>query len=391
VTPINGAGYLADRPRPTWFALLLVVAFVAALVVPMDRVLKRVSALSDENRSAASRPTPVWTLDGLLAYRKQFTSYFDDHFGSRGALLAIDHWARAAIFGVSPVPNVLLGKQGWLYFLGEDGKSMERWYRGSQPFSDAEIAALRTELLHRRDYLAKRGIPYVVVVVPEKYTIYPEFLPSWTTPLHARSSLDRIADELARHPQLNFVDLRGPLRAAKTADRLYYKTDSHWNYLGATVGYRTLMDRLRAILPDLPFVPPARPVYEAGVDFYSGDLARMVGMSGWIREDDVAPLGKIFMSADTRCAHKDTSRESPGSEVYVYRCAEPRRYRALMYRDSMAISLIPMLSENFSEIVYVASRTLDAAQVERLHPDIVIEELVERSLNAPAAYPVTTQ
>jgi len=60
----------------------------------------------------------------------------------------------------------------------------------------------------------------------------------------------------------------------------------------------------------------------------------------------------------------------------------------VMLRDSMAIPLIPMMSENFRRIVYVSARRLDPALVEREHPDVVIEELVERSLNAPAAFPI---
>ncbi len=54
----------------------------------------------------------------------------------------------------------------------------------------------------------------------------------------------------------------------------------------------------------------------------------------------------------------------------------------------MAIPLIPLLSENFSRVVYVSSRQLDRALIEREKPDVVIEELVERSLHAPGALPM---
>ena len=54
----------------------------------------------------------------------------------------------------------------------------------------------------------------------------------------------------------------------------------------------------------------------------------------------------------------------------------------------MAISLIPLLSENFSRVVYVSSRSFDRALIEREKPDIVIEELVERTLHAPGAFPM---
>jgi len=36
----------------------------------------------------------------------------------------------------------------------------------------------------------------------------------------------------------------------------------------------------------------------------------------------------------------------------------------------------------------VSTHVLDPTLVERVNPDIVIEEFVERTLNAPAAYPL---
>ena len=69
-------------------------------------------------------------------------------------------------------------------------------------------------------------------------------------------------------------------------------------------------------------------------------------------------------------------------------CDRPNLPRAVVFRDSMAIALIPLLSEDFSRVVYVQSRAMDFDIIERERPDIVIEEMVERSINAPAAFPI---
>ncbi len=61
--------------------------------------------------------------------------------------------------------------------------------------------------------------------------------------------------------------------------------------------------------------------------------------------------------------------------------------RAVVYRDSMAIPLIPMLAENFSRVVFVAG-PFDPALIEREKPDVVIEEMVERAVHAPGALPM---
>ena len=236
-----------------------------------------------------------------------------------------------------------------------------------------EIAALARELVGRHDFLASRRIPFLIVIVPEKYSVYPEFLPQWAVPVTTPSPLDRVLAELARYPRLNVVDLREPLRAAKARERVYYRTDSHWNYVGAMIGYAEMMREAMRLVPGLGMTSAPRPVYVAGVDYYSDDLAQMLGLSHALREDDIAPLGKILAAADKRCAQReratDATVDSAAIEVYVYRCANAPSFTALVYRDSNAIPLIPMLAENFARSTFVSSARLEAALVERLKPE----------------------
>ncbi len=324
-------------------------------------------------------PFPV-NRAALREYPVRFERSFNDRFGLRTTLFRFDHWVKAVAFGVSPVSKVLIGKTGWLYFRGEDARALERWYRGTETIPDATIEALRDEFLRRHDFLASRGIPYVVVVVPEKYSVYPEFLPDWATQIASRTPLDRLVTEVARYPQLSFLDLRGPLRAAKGSDRLYYQTDSHWNYLGAMVGYRGLMSTVQQALPGLVAAPAKRPPYVPESDYYSGDLAQMLGLTRQFREADIAPLGRVDATPGVRCAQRDASPDAPGVETYVFRCPNAPRHTALVYRDSAAIWFIPMLAQNFSRTTFVRSLGFEPELIERLQPDIVIQEMVERTL-----------
>lgn len=384
------AGYLPDRPRPPWFGVALCALFVALIFGVFAGVFRtpRENPTSFEKRTAAALPELPRTSAALADYTRRFERFFDDRFGLRAPFVRADHFAKAIVFGASPVSKVLIGKSGWFYFKGEDAKAFDRWYRGSDAITDGEIAGLRDELLKRNEFLASHGIPFLVVIVPEKYSVYPEFLPDWAVPVAVPTALDRIVADLSRHPQLKFIDLRGPLRAAKGAERMYYRTDSHWNYLGAMVGYAELMREAMRLVPGLNMASAPRPPYVPGVDYYSGDLAQMLGLQKELREEDIAPWSKVLAAANSRCAQRDKSAETADAEVYVYRCPNAPPFTALVYRDSNAIPLIPMLAENFARSIYVSSAQLDAALVDRLKPDIVIEEMVERSLFSAVAQPM---
>ena len=368
-----------DRIVATVFALCL-VAPLLALTFTWSRTMTLFK----------KRPMAPWPAFALAtSFPPDFERAFADRFGGRDNLIQLHLASLLEVFGVSALATVMPGRDGWFYWLGEDGLSLDRHYRGVAPFPKAYVDATAAELIRRHDWLAARGIAYVVAVVPEKFTIYPEYLPGWIAKSAQPSPYDSVAAAMRAESRVAFIDLRPALRTAKARERVYYQTDSHWNYLGAMVGYETIMREVqRALPPDrLPkIVPPQRPAYLPGVDFYSGDLIGMLGMPERIREEDVAPLGKLLGGAASRCGKRVDAPPVPDVETYV--CDRPGLPRAVVYRDSMAIPLIPLLAENFSRVVFVSGRRLDPALIELEKPDIVIEEMVERTLHEPGALPM---
>ena len=366
---------------------VVAVLFALALAVPLAALALTWSRTMTLFEKRAMAPWPA--LEMTATYPPAFEHAFADRFGGRDLLIRVHHAALLQIFGVSALSTVLPGNDGWYYWLGEDGRSLDRHFRGVEPFPKAWVDGTATELVRRRDWLAARGIAYVVAIVPEKFTIYPEHLPAWISASTQPSPHDRIVAALA-NSGVALLDLRPALRDAKARDRVYYQTDSHWNYLGAMVGYDAIMRAVQRALPAqaLPDIVPARrPPYAPGVDFYSGDLTGMLGLPGRIREHDVAPLGKVLADTASRCAKRSNAASPPDIEIYA--CDRPGLPRAVVFRDSMAIPLVPMLAENFSRVVFVSSRAFDIALIAREKPDVVIEEMVERTIHEPGARPMT--
>lgn len=392
----GGSPVASERRRPRWLDVALVAGFLLVLAAPSIGLWQsaRHGIAAFENRRAARWPALPTTRAALAAYPGAVERYVNDRIAWRGWLLRVDHWLRAVVFGVSPVPKVLIGKDRWLYFLGEDGLALDRFYRSRDLFGEGHVAMLVAELRRRHEALARRGIPYVFVVVPEKYSVYPEHLPDHVKQVSPDTALDRVVAAAAAHPELRVVDLRPALRAAKARGPLYYKGDSHWTFTGALVGYEALAPVLAAALPGWrPPPPPPLARYFAPRHHHRGDLAKMLGLPRHFRELDPLPLGRVFDDQASRCARLRDDPAPAGLylasvERHVYACDQPGRPRALVYCDSQIYPWIPVLSESFSRTVYALRSPIDLRQVDHERPDIVIDELVERALYIPAEQPL---
>jgi alginate O-acetyltransferase complex protein AlgJ len=131
-----------------------------------------------------------------MKWPRRFDSYVDDNLPNRSILLRLNSWVKFHVFATSPVDNVLVGKQGWLFhrtpadLLEVEGR-LER-----KPY---QIRRLRVVLEERRDWLAERGIDYLVLIAPTKQSIYPERLPQWVNPSSSgRSRRELLQAELQR-------------------------------------------------------------------------------------------------------------------------------------------------------------------------------------------------
>jgi alginate O-acetyltransferase complex protein AlgJ len=177
-----------------------------------------------------------------------------------------------------------------------------------------------------------------------------------------------------------YVDLRPLLREAKGRERLYYLTDSHWNLAGAGVAYVAIMQALQTLLPGRlgSIAPPLRPPYTAGRDVYWGDLARALGIPFRFSEPDYLPLAAV--TRNPRRAGLLARPIAMKGRMTIYEQPNAHLPRLVMNRDSMAYALIPMLSENFQRSVYVSSLALERETIEREHPDVMIDEIVERGM-----------
>ena len=347
---------------------LFIAVFVVALFLPSMIMVLASKDNFVENSGQIPTPRPSWPRDARawMELPAKFKPYFAERFGLRERLI---HWnarVQLGLLGLSVSAQVLVGRDDWLYFASE--RSIED-YRSVDPMSAEDLKRWTDALSQWQRFHDQRGIPLIVMICPNKPTIYPEHMPSRVTRDGRASRLDQLVRHLRKKHIIQVLDLRPALIEAKNwGPLLFDRTDTHWNAYGAFIGYREMATRLAPSFPSLriPTVDDYRIIVGQTT---GGDLARLMGLPGLLEESvELRPAQAPRMRFGVSMGH--TISERPGAPIPS----------ALMFQDSFAGALFPYLGEMFERIEYVGTKSFDFELVDRLCPDVVIFEFVERSL-----------
>jgi alginate O-acetyltransferase complex protein AlgJ len=352
---------------------LLIGLFLVALVAPLIAmaIIPGQSTSSDEYRTLAPRPPLPQTLREFAKFPGRFGLYFNDHFGFRRPLIRLQALVKVKALGGSVTPQVIVGKDGWLFLDPAYDPSLSQ-SRSEKPFTSEQLARWQQALVVRHDWLAQRGIRYLFVIVPEKQSIYPEYLPDSNRYLQQTSRFDQLVIYLKENSDLEILDLRPPLLAAKQSRRVYFKTDTHWNARGGLVASQAIVRELAKSFPEM------KPLDESDcvtvrTAMSTGDLARMMGLNGWFVEE--------VEGMQIRAPGFVLQVESHGTDwMLVTTNRDQHLPRLLAFCDSFSMALATFLSQHFNRAVYRQQLYFDPGQVELERPQIVMQEMAERYL-----------
>ena len=353
---------------------LRVALFVAVIALPLAATLAGVDGADPgaENRELAPWPRFEASRRALGDLPAAFTAWFDDHFAFRARLVRWYGDSRL-LLQVSPSAAVVKGGHGW-FFYGDD-KAIED-YANVEPMTDAALANWRAAILRARDWLRARRIAYVFTISPDKHVIYADEVPATIARVGQLSHADQLFTALQDTGLA--VDVRPALFDAKTRERVYQQTDTHWNDRGALAAYQPIIAAVRARVPSTPpawtradFTAVDRPI--EGLD-----LAGMMGLTRVLREVDMT----LVPIRPRRARVLEPAGANPTDEEgrLVTEIDDPSLPRAVIFRDSFTSRLVPFLSEHFSRAVYLWQNDFDADAVTREHPDVVIQQIVGRHL-----------
>ncbi|MDP3856011.1 hypothetical protein [Phenylobacterium sp.] len=293
--------------------------------------------------------------------------------------------------------KALIAPGGWV-FLVNDTHDFLSWQFGLKRWSRAERDRVAATLVERQRLIGPA--PYLMLISPEKSVAYREWLPM---------GLDRL--KLSRHRPALALTAMAPRAVTYVADAferlkrlglLYFRGDTHVNWLGAYHLYRIAIEavRLAGIATHPPKTYGEMRSWIAGME---GDIYVQIDEDQKAEFEAEAALGRargtmleltIALSirdeevkARTVEIPPDYAEIFDGRELIIKEQDDKSLPTAVVFRDSTATLSIDFLAEHFSRSVYVWHEgDVVADFIERERPDVVLHFVAERFL---AVYPTT--
>jgi alginate O-acetyltransferase complex protein AlgJ len=262
---------------------------------------------------------------------------------------------------------VLEGKDGYLFH--HDQQAVQQ-VTGVLPFAPTQLEQWVSTTETRKAWCDARGIVSRFLVVPEKHVVYADKLPDGISISEQRPAAMLIG---AAGPGLSDHILYPlePLRQARQSHETHYVTDTHWSSFGAYVAYKDLMTSLAR---DIELVQLEESDLAWSKQRYVGDLGvRLEPERFEIAEE-------LLRGHSTTCKLTLQNRKFERGNLLVFENERNDLPSCVLFRDSFAHLLLPLLFESFSRLVAVSSLSVlyDLLRAER--PDVVIVQVAERFL-----------
>ena len=279
--------------------------------------------------------------------------------------------------------GVVIGKEGHLHY-----QETIPDFTGESALPDETVMQYVGYLSAKADAIheVSPNTKIIYVIPPNHLTIYPETAPdSLAGQKSDISRLSQLIEAFKDNDKVTFLDLKTPLLQAKeTAPyRLYNKTDTHWNELGAYYAYREIMNFVSA---DFPAAAPD-PLDDFDVftkTVPGGDMANFLEVDlNTVTEEGVYVRAKNGLKSGISKDYSMNFSNAWFSDRHEFHIDDEELPTMIMYRDSFSTNLMSFLAEKFSHSVFHTMWEYpdEYDLIKEMQPDYIIIEHVERGLN----------
>ncbi|MDO6766031.1 hypothetical protein [Agarivorans sp. 1_MG-2023] len=332
-------------------------------------------------------------------YVEDFTPYESLKKATRNRVNAFGFaWLKPSInrffyrYYISADPNsVIMGTEApWMY-LGDNTNQVYSTTVNGSLLSENDVASWSASVKAIKTLVESYNSQFLLILVPNKHTIYSEYLGNYVKGNYATQQLTEAAVDSGVH----LLDLRHFMMDEKNAEYwLYQKTDSHWTNYGAWVAFRHSMNEMEENLLNGSGDWVSQPVK-------GGDLSQLLGVdSSLIRDENyiniaMDDLDSVCVELNWEAATNSSCEEGDKAlnihhQNYKYSTQIAHAKSAIVLADSFFERQQSLWAHHFSPLYVAHYHNSDLSrlegELERLSPDWVVLQVIERQLLDLARY-----
>jgi hypothetical protein len=320
--------------------------------------------------------------DGTVIESSDPLAVLDRAFYQNEKNLSFVHKFQYQLFGIVNHPAVIAGERGFLFDAldEETGYDYLADYTGHARFTNAQMAAILTELQARHASYAARGSEYYLVILPNAQTIYSEYMPAYYGSISNDTRLSVLERYLTENGYHGVIDIRRDLMEAKKDGWLYNNTENSLNALGLYHTYRAVY---RCFSDEV--VESTNVLERDELDFYYYQTA-----GKWLAKcaalEDVVENRTVSLSNSTRLNYRFLTNSPAATSImlpfYIGSEASGSPELLLQFSDTWERLLIePFFSNTFGKVTYQVGLEDDAAIFEAADPKVVFQFIYESELS----------
>lgn len=306
-----------NNNKAKWLIVPFIIIIMGTFIINIMYKDKAVSV--SENRALEQKPT----LEDLKKgeYTNKFESYFSDQFPFREELSNVYVKAKLT-FGSNKVRN---------YYLLDDNWIMPTPVK---VISDEELKKLAKDI----NELAQIGIEtnkeIYYVSIPHKESmlshLYPKYTEGLDNVINNKNRLKKYID-IGKVKFLDVDDYFLKKFTEKEREKLYFKTDHHWNGIGAFEGFKYIIEEMN-ILDKKPWNEYTTIMFDKG--FFLGSYNK--NLSKLVKEDEIIPYVHKKDKPNYKYFQFDGSKDVEGKEEDFV--AQDRNKEEILYGGAYVFS-----------------------------------------------------
>ena len=264
----------------------------------------------------------------------------------------------------------LIGRGDWLFLYGNANID---YYLGNYRISDETLQTYLASMVNLNEICKTQGKQLVYLIPPSKEEVYSEYMPTYEIS-NTYKRPNQIVDYIQANSDVKICYPIEELKAIKPYYLAYLKYDTHWNYIGAFIGYQMILQML-----DMP-TTNLLSLYVASQPSSYGDLIA----AGSLNQADYTN-DRVYTIA-YKCDILPTSQEgvfAAENEIFRETSDAESGKSIVLIGDSYRTHMEPYVYRDFSDVTYIHVNLLGdpTADAYIKAADVIAYVYVERNDN----------